>query len=75
MDVNKINLEITLVSIGGNPEINNGNIRIHWSSDIGFGICDIYVKKDGTLEADTETMGKEFLKKLLALLSEKIKIK
>ncbi len=79
MDIEKINLRIDRVEIGGNPEVNAGCLRIVWVSDIGFGIYDIIVMKDGTLEADSECMDsntdKKFVNKLMELLIEKIKIK
>ncbi len=72
-DINLINLTINEVLA------NNNAIKIRWSSDIGFGEYDIVINKDGSLTGFSETMDinddKEFLKKLLSIIVDKIDIK
>ena len=47
----------------------NGGICISWSSpQIGYGETRIFWDEEGFLCADTETLGKEFLEKLLSKL-------
>lgn len=49
-------------------------MRIGWScSQLGFGAVD-FIWHGNELHADTEHMGNAFLKKLLKLLSQQIKI-
>jgi hypothetical protein len=79
-DVNKINLQISsLEVIQWKPDVHYGCLKIKWESDIGFGEYIIRIKEDGKLEGDSETMDsnedKEFIKKLLELLVDKMEIK
>lgn len=72
-DVNSINLVIDDVIA------NEKMIRIRWSSDIRLGQYDIELCKDGSLIGHSESMDsnedKEFIKKLISLLVDKIEIK
>lgn len=74
----KINVDLINLTI--DDVISNEKcIRIKWSSDIGFGEYDIELNSGGSLIGHSETMDsnedKEFLKKLLSLLVNKIEIK
>lgn len=71
-DVNKINLQID------NLEFFNKGFKILWSSDIGFGEYTV-IKENGKILGFSECMDsqddKEFIKKLLELLADKLIIK
>jgi hypothetical protein len=71
-DINKINLEITDISLL------DGAVIIEWNSGIGFG--QYIIKQEGNnLVANSEAMDtntdKAFLKKLLELLIDKIYVR
>ena len=65
-------------------EVNNiithsgGGIRIEWSSKLGFGQYDLQTR-DGKIVGNSETMDKgddkDFLRKLLSLIADKVEIK
>lgn len=71
-NVNNINLKIDRILA------NNNAMRIEWTSDVGFGQYDINFGDDGKIIGRSETMDsnedKEFLKKLLSLMVDKINI-
>lgn len=55
----------------GLPGSNLGGMEIKWSTvSAGFGSLAVYIDKDGVLRADTEAMGREFCKTVLAKLAE-----
>lgn len=76
-DVNKINLEINEI-YGSRYANETSAFTIKWSSDLGFGIYEIYIDEKGNIIGHSETMDsnedKSFLKKLFELLTEKIDI-
>ena len=48
-----------------NVEIYGGKLRIQWIDEKGyFGNIDFYIGRDKRMKILTETMGKEFVKKL-----------
>ena len=48
---------------------NKGGFEVSWSTvSAGFGSLTVFIDRDGKLRADTETMGKEFCKSVLAKL-------
>lgn len=55
-----------------------GGIRIEWSSKMGFGQYDLQTR-EGKIVGDSETMDrgedKDFLRKLLNLIADKVEIK
>jgi hypothetical protein len=54
---------------------NNGWFYIHWEDDMGFfGEIKMQKTKDGTFEIYSETMGAEFIKKVLAKMVDMAKI-
>lgn len=78
------NLKIDNVVFWSEHEENKGGMRIYWSGDAGFGTLDI-VKHSGNdgedfespeeelmLVAYTERMGKEFTRKILNMLADKL---
>jgi hypothetical protein len=71
-DVDKINLQID------DLEFFNKGFKILWSSDIGFGEYTV-IKENGKILGFSECMDsqddKEFIKKLLELLVDKLIIK
>jgi len=87
-DINNINLQIDYIDFWSPHSHNKGGMRIYWSSNIGFGQLDIIKKSgnDGDdfeslpeeliLIANTEYMddenNKEFTKKIMSLLIEKL---
>jgi hypothetical protein len=81
-DVNNINLEIDDIEIfppyttRESIFIHDGCMRISWSSTIGFGTYDLYKDQKGKWHGDSECMDnnddKDFIKKLLELLVEKL---
>lgn len=56
--------------------VHDGCIRIFWSSSIGFGQYDLWKDSKGNWCGDSECMDsqedKDFIKKLLSLLAEKL---
>lgn len=53
---------------------NDGGIGIDWTSKVsGTGRIDLYEKHDGTLEIDTQAMGKEFALKALKVILDQAK--
>lgn len=78
-DVDKINLQINdMQVIQWKEDVYYGCIKIRWNSNIGFGEYTIRIKDDGSIEGDSEcmdsNMDKAFIKKLMELLVEKMKI-
>lgn len=89
-DINEINLQIDNIDFWSPHRGNKGGMRIYWSSDIGFGTLDIVKEagNDGedydTPEEKLEITGfsecmdsnddKEFTRKLLSLLVDKLNI-
>lgn len=62
-------VEAEVDSFWGPYESNNGGLDIHWSTvSAGFGRLTVHITKDGKLKAETEGMGKEFCKAVLAKL-------
>ena len=47
---------------------------LSWKSIIGFGQLEIIIDKDGKVTADTEGLGREFLRQCLIAFSEIIEI-
>ena len=63
----------TLVIDEWHPFVNDEyeGIRIQWVANIGFGQCDLYRPKGSEQwKADTEFMGKNFLKLLLEKIAD-----
>jgi hypothetical protein len=57
---------ITDINFWGENPIVNGGVKIEWSDEEkGFGVIDIIKTMDGKIIADTEYMGKDFLKEIL----------
>ena len=51
------------------PASHNG-IGIYWSANIGWGECVLYFDEQNKLHADTEYMGKDFVKMLFDKIIE-----
>ena len=47
---------------------------LSWTSNIGFGQLEIIIDKDGKVTADTEGLGREFLRQSLIAFSKIIEI-
>lgn len=84
MDFDKINLKVDEVKVfetdhSDNSNPREGTIRIIWSADIGFGQYDISFYKDGRITGDSELMdnneNKQFIKKLMEVMIDKIDIR
>ena len=78
MDINKIDLKIDDVTFKQSESNRvDGTMVINWSSSIGFGELTV-IKKGNTLSASTESIDcnddKEFIRKLMNLLVDKINI-
>lgn len=89
-NVNEINLQIDNIDFWGTNQYCNGGMRIYWSSDIGYGTLDIVKESgnDGEdydnprekleIVGFTEYMDsnddKEFTRKLMSLLVDKLNI-
>ena len=79
-DINIENPDLTIVKVEiealwGKNEDNGGGIRIGWISEsAGFGHLTIWKDLEGNVIADTETMSKEFCKKVLNKLVDTYKV-
>ena len=71
-NVDEINLDVRNIITH-----NAGGIRIEWTSDLGYGQYDIQVR-DGRMVASSESMDsgedKDFLRKLLSIIADKVEI-
>ena len=71
------NSDVELVDGNGKvyPHPGGYGFTFNWASEIGFGEFTVKRLHDGTIELDTERLGKEFLKKALCALIDKAKAK
>jgi len=61
-----------LTSTWGPHEGNNGGFMISWGiKNFGFGTTTFVIKKDGTLECDSEACSREFVDKVLTELTKR----
>lgn len=77
MSVRKNNVEDINLDVRNIITHNAGGIRIEWVSDLGYGQYDIQVR-DGKMVASSECMDsgedKDFLRKLLSIIADKVEI-
>jgi len=65
-------LIIREIEIWGKYKRNDGGFIVRWSKNgLGFGEASFY-KKDNILHCNSEKMGKEFIKEILAVLAEEV---
>jgi hypothetical protein len=72
--VNKVEFDDVRIAGVWSHDQQNLGFTIAWSSNIGFGELQMWTEADGSLQANTETMGREFVTALFQYMARTMRV-